>query len=140
MEVDFFPFFFIFLCLVSVPSMTLALTCLRWITLVHTYVLFCASRSWFLDMQFFWPTFPVSCHITLVYIRGVLLLVLMLLWFDGVSYVLSICSYVLDRCSGWVPMHFGEIYHLPYRHSSFHSYFGCSLLFQRRFYKSVVFF
>ena len=34
-------------------------------------------------MQFFWPTFSVACHLTLVCIRGgVLLLFLMLPWFD----------------------------------------------------------
>ena len=93
--------------------------CLRLITLVHTYVFFCASWSWFLDMQFFWPTFLVACHLTLICIRGDLLLFLILLWFDGVSYVFSICSYVLGRCNGWVPMHFSELGHLPYRHSFF---------------------
>ena len=42
---------------------------------------------------------------------------LVLLAFDGVSYVFSILSYVLGDCSGWIPMHFGEMDHLPYRHS-----------------------
>ena len=50
-------------------------------------------------------------------------------WFDGVSHVFSICSYVLGRCSGWVSIHFSEMDHFPYRHSSFHLYFGCILLF-----------
>ena len=44
--------------------------CLRLITSVHTYVLFCASWLWFLDMQFFCLTFLVACHLTLVCIRG----------------------------------------------------------------------
>ena len=78
-------------------------------------------------MQFFWSTFPIAYHLTLVYIRGVLLLFLMLPWFDGVSYAFNFYSYVQGGCSGWVPMHFGEMNHLPYRHSSFHSYFGCNL-------------
>ena len=60
-------------------------------------------------------------------LRGVLLLFLMLPWFDGMPYVFIICSYVLIKCSSWVPMHFGEMDHLPYWHSSFHSYFGCIL-------------
>lgn len=51
----------------------------------------------------------------------------MLSWFNGVSYVFNFCSYVLGGCNGWVPMHFKEMDHLPYKHSSFHSYFGCSL-------------
>ena len=43
--------------------------------------------------------------------------VLLLSWFDGVSYVFIIQSYVLGDCSGWIPMHFGEMDHLPYGHS-----------------------
>ena len=100
------------------------MTCLRLITSVHTYVFFCASWSWFLDMQFFLPLFQLLVTSPLSALGGVLLLFLMLPWFDGVSYVFSICSYVLGGYSGWVPMHFGEIDHLPYRHSSFCSYFG----------------
>lgn len=102
-------------------------TCLRLIASTKTYVFFCASWSWFLEMQFFWPTIPISYHLILFCIRGVLLFVIMLPWFDGVSYVFNICTYVLGGCSGWVPMHFGEMDHLPYKHSSFHSYFGCKL-------------
>ena len=74
-------------------------------------------------------TFNFSVPITspLPTLGVVLLLFLMLPWFNGVSYVFSICSYVLADCSGWIPMLFGEMDHLPYRHSSFHSYFGCNL-------------
>ena len=47
----------------------------------------------------------------------------MLSWLDGVSYVFSIYSYVLGDCSGWIPMNFDEMDHLPYGHS-FIPFFG----------------
>ena len=38
-------------------------------------------------------------------------------WFISVSYVFSTWSYILGNCSGWLPMHFDEMDHLPYRHA-----------------------
>ena len=103
------------------------MTFLRLITSVHTCIFLCIliMVPWHavLLAHFSSCLSPHPC----LHWGGELLLFLMLPWFDGVSYVFSICSYVLGRCSGWVPMHFGEMDHLPYRHSSFHSYFGCSL-------------
>ena len=61
--------------------------------------------------------FSFSVLISPLNIIGGVFLVLMLSWFDGVSYVFSICSYVLGNCSGWIPMHFNEMDHLPYGHS-----------------------
>ena len=57
--------------------------------------------------------FSFSVHVTspLSALGGDLLLFLMLPWFDGVSYVFSICSYVLGGLSGWVHMHFDEMDH-----------------------------
>ena len=40
-------------------------------------------------------------------------------WFVSVSYVFSGWSYIQGDCSGWLPMHFGEMDHLPYRHARF---------------------
>ena len=73
------------------------------------------------------PFFQLPVTSPLSVLGGVLLLFLMLPWFDGVSYVFNFCSYVLGRCSGWAPMHFDGMDHLPYRHPFFCSYFGCSL-------------
>ena len=67
----------------------------------------------------FGPLFQLLVTSPLSALGGDLLLFLMLPWFDGVSYVFSICSYVLGGCSGLVLMHFGEMDHLPYRHSFF---------------------
>ena len=38
------------------------------------------------------------------------------------SYVFNICSYVLDKHSGWEPMHFSKMDHLLYGHSFIHVY------------------
>ena len=52
--VDVLPLFAIFLCLVSVPSMTLASWCVwDWSSQYTHMYSFCASWSWFLDMQIF---------------------------------------------------------------------------------------
>ena len=61
-------------------------------------------------------TLSFSSYLTSQHYRG-FLLVLMLFWFDGVSYVFIICSYVLGDCSGWIPMRFSEMDHLSYGHS-----------------------
>ena len=133
------PYFAIFLCLVSVPSVTLASWCVwDWspqYTLMYSFEHLDPSS---LTFNSFWPTFLVAYNLTLFALGGVLLLFLILPWFVGVSYVFNIWSYVLGDCSGWIPMHFGEMDHLPYRHSSFHSYFGCNRLFQWRFFRSAV--
>ena len=118
----------IFLCQVGVPSMTLSSCCVDDTCHYRCLYFFCTLDV--LGSSFYMRyciQFQCALHLTLVNIGGVLLLFLMLPWFDGVSYVFNICSYVLGGCSGWAPMHFGEMDHLPYRHSSFHSYFGCSL-------------
>ena len=56
-----------------------------------------------------------------------LILVLMLPWFNGVSYVYNIFSYVVGGCSGWVPMHFNEMNHLRYTLFSFYYFFRGNL-------------
>ena len=43
----------------------------------------------------------------------------MVWWSISVSYVFSGWSYIQGDCSGWLPMHFGEMDHLPYRHAQF---------------------
>ena len=106
----------IFLCQVSVPSMTLASWCIddrfHYRCLYFIYTLDIPGSSF---CKRYCIQFQCSC-LTCQHYRGVML-VLLFSWFDGVSYVFSVWSYVLGDCSGWIPMHFGEMDHLPYRHS-----------------------
>ena len=77
--------------------------------------------SWFVCMRLLAHLFScLSSH--LVFIKGGLCCcsnASMVWWFVSVSYVFSGWSYIQGDCSGWLPMHFGEMDHLPYRHARF---------------------
>ena len=75
---------------------------------------------WFLRCRrFFSPSFQLP--VTSPTLRGGYIVVLCFFgwWFVGVSYVFSTWCYILGDCSGWLPMNFGEMDHLPYRHTQF---------------------
>ena len=77
--------------------------------------------SWFVCMRLLAHLFScLSSHP--VFIKGGLCCcsnASMVRWFVSVSYVFSGWSYIQGDCSGWLPMHFGEMDHLPYRHARF---------------------
>ena len=108
--------FTIFLCQLSFPSTKLASWCddgtCHYRYLFFFFILDVLGSSFF---RKYWIQFQCLC-LNYNHYRGVML-VLFLSCFDGVIYVFNIWSYVLGDCSDWILMHFGEMDHLPYRHS-----------------------
>ena len=115
--------FTIFLFQVSFPSTTLVSWCVddtcHYRSLYFFFTLNVPSYSFY---RRYYIQFQCSC-LTSQHYRGVIL-VLFLSWFDGVSYVFNIWSYVLGNYNCWIPMHFGEMDHLPYRYSFIHIFGG----------------
>ena len=91
----------------------------------HAFIGVCTSSTLLsflvLFAKDFGPLFQLPVISPLLHYGGGYLVVLASLvrWFDSVSYVFNGWSYILGDCSGWLPMHFGEMNHLSYRHTRF---------------------
>lgn len=111
----------VFLCFSFIPFSCVCDFCFH-LAYIYLYFHVCTFRcSWFLFMHYI-LAFNFNALVTPLPFSalwgGFLLLVLLLLWFRiGVTYVYNIFSYVLGRCNGWLPMHFTEMKHLPYGQS-----------------------
>ena len=104
------PFHYISPCSVGL-TVSLSVSVLRYLS----------PCSWFVCMRLLAHLFScLSSHP--VFIKGGLCCcsnASVVRWFVSVSYVFSGWSYIQGDCSGWLPMHFGEMDHLPYRHARF---------------------